>query len=304
LQQAFDVACVSPIYTVFECSGSVLPAFLYPVLKSPSLVAKYRLHEQASVDRRGAVRFRDFAKIRIKIPHSLNEQRRIAEILDCMDDQIKAEAELLAKVRAMHKGILYDVMTRGVSGSGASWSSVPCKAVFSLASGLPYALAQPGGDSTFPIYGSSGPAGLGRKALSSGPTFVIGRVGEGGVGSVYYLPEPSWITDNALWARRIDPDWLPEFIAEYLSWLDLRRLRSQTGQPLVTQGVIGECPLVKPDLNEQRAIVEILREWSSYECTIEKRLGKLRLLKQGLMDDLLTGRVRVTGGGVERVEAG
>src|SRR4051794_16399572 len=37
LQQDFDVACVSPIYTVFSCSDAVHPPYLFRVLKSPQL---------------------------------------------------------------------------------------------------------------------------------------------------------------------------------------------------------------------------------------------------------------------------
>ena len=86
LQHEFDVACVSPIYTVFECGDAVLPTYLYRLLRSPSLVKAYGLHEQASVDRRGAVRFRDFAKIRIRLPWSLLEQQWLAEIFDTIDE--------------------------------------------------------------------------------------------------------------------------------------------------------------------------------------------------------------------------
>lgn len=115
------------------------------------------------------------------------------------------------------------------------------------------------------------------------------------MGSVYYVGEPAWVTDNALWAKWIDPAWLPEFIAMYLTWFDLRRFRSQTGQPLVTQAVIAQCPLPKPDLQEQREMVEVLTGWKSREQRIKQGIAKLCLVKQGMMEDLLTGQVRVPG---------
>ena len=62
LQTRFSASCVSPIYTVFSCHVSVDPGFLFRLLKSPVATAAFQLHEQASVDRRGAVRYRDFAK--------------------------------------------------------------------------------------------------------------------------------------------------------------------------------------------------------------------------------------------------
>jgi len=220
------------------------------------------------------------------------EQQRVAEILDAADRCIEVEEHAFAKIQKMHMGTLADLMTRGTSNMSSSWGRVTCGEAFSLASGLPYMQAIPGGGSV-PIYGSSGLAGHGKKSLTLRPTIVIGRVGEGGVGSSYYLSQASWITDNALWANWISPGWLPEFIAKYLTWFDLRRIRSQTGQPLVTQHVIAECPIVKPSLDEQREIVDVLRGWQAREMSIERNLAKVRTLKQGLMDDLLSGRVRV-----------
>lgn len=112
LQREFDTACVSPIYTVFKCQASVDPGFLYRVLKSPGLISAYRLHEQASVDRRGAVRFRDFSKIRIELPCSLAEQQRIAEILDVLDNRITSGGRVINKLRAICSGIATRLVDR------------------------------------------------------------------------------------------------------------------------------------------------------------------------------------------------
>lgn len=223
----------------------------------------------------------------------IEEQRRIVEVLDSAEQKIRVEGQALAKLEIMYDGALAEFMTLGTKNVASAWDLTSCSKAFIMASGLPYSQAKPDSGGSVPIYGSSGLAGYGCLSLSSQPTFVIGRVGEGGVGSTYYLDQPSWITDNALWAKWIDPDWLPEFIALYLSWFNLRRFRSQTGQPLITRKVIGECPLVKPSLEEQHEIVQILHEWTSRHLRIEQNIAKLRLLKRGLMNDLLTGRVRV-----------
>ncbi|MEU3523446.1 restriction endonuclease subunit S [Streptomyces sp. NPDC038707] len=88
LQDLVDDGCVSPVYTVFSCSPEVDKGFMIRVLKSDRLLALYGLHDQASVDRRGAVRYSDFKDIEIDLPPLL-EQRRIAEVLDEVDAQIQ-----------------------------------------------------------------------------------------------------------------------------------------------------------------------------------------------------------------------
>src|SRR5690606_21706953 len=51
--------------------------------------------------------------------------------------------------------------------------------------------------------------------------------------------------------------------------------------------------LAVADREEQQLVVEVLSNHEARVSREEEALQKLRLLKQGLMDDLLTGRVRV-----------
>jgi type I restriction enzyme S subunit len=117
LQDRFSSACVSPIYTVFSCGEGVDPSYLYRVLKSPDLLLHYKLHEQASVDRRGAVRYRDFAKIPLILP-PLAEQQRIAGLLDKADKPIRSTERLIAKLELAKQGLLYDLLTNSVDAAG------------------------------------------------------------------------------------------------------------------------------------------------------------------------------------------
>ena len=92
-----ETGCVSPMYTVFSTRKHVDHEYLYHLLKSPELLNQYQLHEQASVDRRGSIRFSSFAEIPILLP-PLEEQRRIAEILDTIDETIQATERVIAKL--------------------------------------------------------------------------------------------------------------------------------------------------------------------------------------------------------------
>jgi len=118
LQRQFEVACVSPIYTVFSCRDSVDPGFLFRVLKAPTSIAAFKFFEQASVDRRGAVRYGDFARVSIDLP-SMREQDRIAEVLDATDDAIRASERVIAKLELIKHGLFRDLLTRGITEHGA-----------------------------------------------------------------------------------------------------------------------------------------------------------------------------------------
>lgn len=56
-------------------------------------------------------------RLTIYLP-SPNEQRRIAEILDTIDEAIQKTEALISKLKAMKQGLLHDLMTRGLDKNG------------------------------------------------------------------------------------------------------------------------------------------------------------------------------------------
>jgi type I restriction enzyme S subunit len=92
---------------------------------------------------------------------------------------------------------------------------------------------------------------------------------------------------------------LPKFLLVWLgssisqSWLR-KRAKQTSGQVNLTLALCQQLPLLSLSLAEQRAIVGRI-EAAQELITLESgELVKLGALKSGLMDDLLTGRVRVT----------
>ncbi len=48
----------------------------------------------------------------------LPEQRRIAEILDTLDEAIRKTEQVIAKLQQMKQGLLHDLLTRGIDDNG------------------------------------------------------------------------------------------------------------------------------------------------------------------------------------------
>ncbi len=103
LNERKETGCVSPMYTVFSVQQHVDQRYLIHLLKSPELIAQYKIHEQASVDRRGSIRFEVFAKIPISLP-PLEEQKRVADVLDAIDDVMQATEKVVAKLSSLRNG--------------------------------------------------------------------------------------------------------------------------------------------------------------------------------------------------------
>lgn len=64
--------------------------------------------------------------------------------------------------------------------------------------------------------------------------------------------------------------------------------------PSVNQGQLARLVMPVPPRREQKFIAGTLDSTDERLATEAASLAKLQLLKQGLMEDLLTGRVRVT----------
>ena len=66
----------------------------------------------------------------------------------------------------------------------------------------------------------------------------------------------------------------------------------QTMASLNTQ-ILKGISIVLPDLPEQTAIAAFLSDMDAEIAALEQRLAKTRALKQGMMQELLTGRTRL-----------
>jgi type I restriction enzyme S subunit len=97
------------------------------------------------------------------------------------------------------------------------------------------------------------------------------------------------------------PDWrvlVPGFMPHVLNSQTYRRyadgIALGNAQKTISLGDLSEFPFICPPKNEQREIVSRLSSVRSSLKNEQACLHKLKLQKLALMDDLLTGRVRVT----------
>ena len=82
------------------------------------------------------------------------------------------------------------------------------------------------------------------------------------------------------------------FIAEYIN-LKIEFANESTGVPQLTAPQISKYEVVIPDYTEQTRIATILADMDAEISAIETNLAKYKLIKQGMMQELLTGRTRL-----------
>jgi type I restriction enzyme S subunit len=241
----------------------------------------------------------------------LAEQMRIAEILDTMDEAIRRTEQLIAKLKHVNQGLLNDLLTRGIDENGElrdparhrdkfedspvgpiprTWSASRLGDEFTLQRGFDITVAeQRPGD--VPVVSSSGITSYHNEAMVAGPGVVTGRKGK--LGDAYFLDRPFWPHDTTLWVKNFHGNDV-RFGALFLRSLRLERFDAATSVPTLNRNFVHPLRVAIPPLEEQHRIVAVAGAAEARIGEEERTAQKLRLLKEGLMDDLLTGRVRVT----------
>jgi type I restriction enzyme S subunit len=141
-------------------------------------------------------------------------------------------------------------------------------------------------------------AALQRYEIRDSELFISIAGSLGYVGVLRPLTGDSFIlTENA--ARiHIHAGYVPEFLSLLMNSQGVQRQISAekgigAGVPKLALHRIENLWLARPDQQEQRHIVQFVRDFEDCIASEENEFGKMQRLKSGLMTDLLTGRVRV-----------
>ena len=127
---------------------------------------------------------------------------------------------------------------------------------------------------------------------------ITGLEAEGTRGRCAFVGAPSATNQSCLAINSTD-----KMCTEYLFWF--YRMWGQylafkycqgTKQQSYTADIVKKLPIYGPkDVAEQRAIAEALSDMDGLIAALDKKIAKKRLLKQGAMQQLLTGKKRLPG---------
>jgi restriction endonuclease S subunit len=125
------------------------------------------------------------------------------------------------------------------------------------------------------------------------PGVVTGRYGT--IGSVFYVESPFWPLNTTLFARSFHGNY-PRFVYYLLKTIDFASHSGKSGVPGVNRNDLHELDVRVPvSLGEQRAIAEALSDADALIESLEALIAKKRQIKQGAMQELLTGKRRLPG---------
>jgi type I restriction enzyme S subunit len=126
-----------------------------------------------------------------------------------------------------------------------------------------------------------------RLAEPAGRSCVLPDIGEGkivtSVDVTIFRPPPS-AADRVFLANIFSTD----------QWFRSVSDRSGgTTHKRISRGALGRLKIKVPTVKEQTAIASILSDMDAEIAALEEKLAKARMIKQGMMQELLTGRIRL-----------
>lgn len=257
---------------------------------------------------------RDLRSFVIPFPPAKGERIAIATALSDADALIESLEKLIAKKRAIKQGAMQQLLTgkRRLPGFSGEWKE---KRLCDLADVDPDQL----GSDTRPNYefkyisledvdrGSL--RGYSEQVFSSAPSRARRKLRSGDI--LFSTVRPN--LKSHFWFQELSPDWIcstgfavlrcrerlskPGYIFAHLFADSITKqveaLLTGSNYPAINGNDVRQLMVPVPAVEEQAAIAQVLSDMDAEIESLEEKLAKCRMVKQGMMQELLTGRKRL-----------
>lgn len=169
------------------------------------------------------------------------------------------------------------------------WEVKKLGAVFDIGNGRDYKHLNTG---KIPVYGTGGLMTYVNEYLYDGETVCIGR--KGTINMPQYHNGKIWTVDTLFYTynfRKTDVKFL-YYLTQRIDW---NSYNTATGVPSLTSQNISNILVSFPPLHEQHRIASALTSIDNLISSLGKQIEKKKNIKQGAMQQLLTGKTRLKG---------
>lgn len=250
-------------------------------------------------------------EILIPIP-SIKEQEKIASILSTVDEQIDNVDALIEKNKELKKGLMQTLLTKGIGHTKfkkaeigeipEEWDVKKLECVFEILDSMRKPIKASDREKiegNIPYYGASGVIDWINDYIFDEELILLGEDGENlnsrNSDLAFKIFGKTWVNNHAHVFRVINKkECNIDFMVYYLEAKDYSIYIAGSAQPKITQAQCRKFLLPLPEKQEQDKIASILLESDKKIEEYENKKQKLEELKKGLMQQLLTGMIRVT----------
>lgn len=231
----------------------------------------------------------------ITYPKQVIEQHRIASALTSIDNLISSLGKLIEKKKNIKQGAMQQLLTgkTRLKGFNEPWVEKKLGEVCSVKRGVRVVKRNLTTDGLYPVYQNTNiPLGYSNQynVEANTPFVIIG----GSAGQVGICRERYWAADDCAFFACHD------IYKEYLYYVlllnqrnILHNVRTGTIPRLDRTFLSGMLVYISSNIAEQQAIATILTKMDDEITALEAKKAKYEAIKQGMMQQLLTGKIRL-----------
>ena len=251
--------------------------------------------------------WKQYIKVALPKPSS-DEQTAIAAILSKVDEAIASVQASISAAERLKKSLMQNLLTGRMKPDGTlrkedefyvdeKFGRVPkgwrCDKF------KEFAVLQRGSDLTdndvvpgiYPVVKSNGFSISHNQYFVEPPGVVTGRSGT--IGKAFYIEEKFWAHNTTLYVKDFKGN-VPKYIYYLILSMDFSRYYAGTTVPTLNRNDIHKLKVAIPEtFEEQQQIAMLLDESHNIINKKKSKIAVLERLKKSLMQNLLTGRVRV-----------
>lgn len=246
--------------------------------------------------------------LRLSVPGNVDEQRTIADALSDVDALLAQLDQLIAKKRDLKQATMQQLLTgqTRLPGFSGEWEVKRIDQICSLRTERVDPRTE--GAQEFcielehiePASGRLLGSSIASEQASLKTKFKIGDVLFGKLRAYqrkHWIARLRGVCSTEIWVLVSNAEFLtPEFLYHLVSTDDFIEAASTaygTHMPRSDWKVVRQVQVALPSLDEQTAIATVLSDMDTELAALEARRDKTRALKQGMMQELLTGRIRL-----------
>lgn len=300
----FSGVCSSEVWVLSGISNKCDNAFLF------YLVQDSRFIQSANVSTGTKMPRADWGYVSgfpFPLP-PVSEQKKIALILSTWDRAIEKTEQLIAQKQQLKKGLMQQLLTgkmrfkefvKSKKMKKTKLGMVPEDWEFkglneicsTFKSGYGITSKEIDEYGKYSVYGGNGSRGFTNSFTHDGDFFLIGRQGAL-CGNIVRIKGKNYVSEHAI-AVQANQENSNDFLADRLEFFDLNRLSESSAQPGLSVDKLLKLKISVPPLPEQEKITFALSHVDKEISCCRNQLNKLSMQKKGLMQQLLTGKVRV-----------
>lgn len=288
-----------------------------------------RVHSMTAKSSVDSVRREMITKMQIPIPQTLAEQQRIAKTLSDVDALISTTEKLIQKKKNIKQGTMQNLLTgkKRLPGFGdkqtdlfvpngthtkevkdvspeqirlsakmkqtelgeipEDWEVKSLGEMLKIGHGKDYKNLKSG---DVPVYGTGGYMTSVNDFLYEGETVCIGR--KGTIDKPQYHSGKIWTVDTLFYTYDFK-SLNPKYLFYKFCLIDWLSMNEASGVPSLTAKNIEDIQIAIPTEEEQTAIANVLSSMDKEIETLNTKLEKYRNLKTAMMQQLLTGKIRL-----------